>query len=567
MKQLLFLPSLCLVILFSCQPKSAPELESELPQVPICGPEYSDLDYKSEKKAPLFDGLGMFSYEITTNSEEAQRYFNQGLILAYGFNHAEAARSFVEASRIDPDCGMCYWGLAYVLGPNYNAGMDPSVREDAVNAIENAWGLRGKYSEKEKALIAAMKTRYPVEEVDDRTPYDQAYANAMKDLAAKYPDDDDILTMYAESIMNLHPWDLWTKDGLAQPWTPQIVETLTRVLDRSPGHPGAHHFYVHAVEASTEPEKAMQSADTLMTLVPGSGHLVHMPSHIYIRTGRYHEGTLSNELAVEVDRKYVSACHAAGAYPLAYYPHNYHFLAATAALEGASEKAIKAAYEVAEHSDKKLMKEPGWGTLQHYFSIPYYVLPKFEKWDEILEVEAPENGLDYPKAMWHYMRGMAFNANDDQESAGRELQAIKAIAEKSGLEEITIWDINSVDVLIKIAKLVLEARIEEQGGNYDKAATLLKEAIVIEDNLNYNEPPDWFFSVRHYLGPVLLKANKPEEAEAVYAKDLFYLPENGYALLGMYHSLKNQGKDKAAADYLERFEKAWQWADFELKIL
>ncbi|MBP7558290.1 MAG: hypothetical protein KA821_18590, partial [Chitinophagaceae bacterium] len=329
--------------------------------------------YSSGKKAPKLRGLEGIEFRITTSSKEAQEYFAQGMMLAYGFNHAEAARSFYEASRIDSACAMAYWGFAYVLGPNYNAGMEEDNFERAFEAAGKAKSLSKNCTPKEAALIEALATRYAAQPPADRSSLDIAYAAAMKKVFTQFPDDPDIGALYAEAMMDLHPWDLYDKKTKAlRPWTPELLTTLEHLMKVNPRHPGAHHFYIHALEASATPEKAMASARLLETLVPGSGHLLHMPSHIYINTGDYHAGSLSNIEAAKIDSVYTTTCHAQGAYPLGYYPHNNHFLVATAALEGNSRLAWQTARKLQEHTAQEVMRMPGWGTLQHYYTIPYY---------------------------------------------------------------------------------------------------------------------------------------------------------------------------------------------------
>ncbi|MEO1652442.1 MAG: hypothetical protein AAFU64_02760, partial [Bacteroidota bacterium] len=368
MKNLLLTSMLGSLLLFGC--KKEPEERMDTTQSPkaLCGPVTTDQEwYQSDKKAPLIGGLDVLDFQITTKDSLVQGYFNQGLVLAYGFNHAEAARSFYYARKLDPDCAMAYWGYAYVLGPNYNAGMEPDNYERAYEAVQKALRLveEGQYPEKEGDLIRALAKRYQAQAPEDRSNLDQAYAQALGDLFKKYPEDADIATMYAEALMDMHPWDLYDKQGKAKAWTPEILKTLDRALEINPQHCGAHHLYIHAVEASNQPEKALKSAQVFdEDLVPGAGHLIHMPSHVYIRTGDYHKGTVSNIRAVKVDSLYVTTCHAQGAYPLAYFPHNYHFMAATATLEGNSQWAILAANKVASQSNVQLMKEPGWGTIQ-----------------------------------------------------------------------------------------------------------------------------------------------------------------------------------------------------------
>lgn len=325
-------------------------------------PKTTDVDwYTSGKKAPLFKGMEGIDFRISTTSPEARQYFNQGLMLAYGFNHAEAARSFYEATRLDSACAMAFWGYAYVLGPNYNGGMEEDNYQRAYDAVVRAQALSGKCTPKEISLIRALAARYEAQPPADRSHLDIAYAAAMKKVYNQYSSDPDIGALYAEALMNLHPWDLYEKDSKKpKAWTPELVAVLEHLMKVHPKHPGAHHFYIHALEASATPEKALASAKLLDTLVPGAGHLVHMPSHIYIHTGDYHLGTLSNLRAVEVDSIYTTACHAQGVYPLSYYPHNYHFLAATATLEGNSKLAWMAAKKLQQHTATGLMDQPGW---------------------------------------------------------------------------------------------------------------------------------------------------------------------------------------------------------------
>jgi len=532
-----------------------------------CAPLTTDADwYKTDNIAPIIDGLDVLDFPVTTKINLVQQYVNQGLVLAYGFNHAEAARSFYYATKLDPECAMAYWGFAYVLGPNYNAGMESDNYERAYTAIQTALQLSNNdISPKEKALINALSKRYVKDPVDDRSELDLAYSNAMGDVYKNFPDDADVTTLYAESMMDLHPWDLWDKEGNTKEWTPKIISTIEHAIAINPKHPGAHHFYIHVVETSFEPEKGLNSAQLFDNdLVPGAGHLVHMPSHIYIRTGDYHKGTLSNIRAISVDSSYVSACNAQGAYPLSYFPHNYHFMAATATLEGNSKWAIEASDNVAEHSNILLMKEPGWGTIQHYYTIPYYIYAKFGKWEEILEMKNADPSLKYPEAVRNYARGMAFLGLGDVTSAKKELNSLENYANDESLKEITIWDINSVDVLLQIAKRVLKAEILASESYFDESIALLNEAVIIEDGLNYNEPPDWFFSVRHHLGAVQIEAEKYEDAINTFEEDLKRLPKNGWALHGLklaYTKLDNQNKTSEIDDKLKTI---WATADIKL---
>lgn len=554
--------------LISCKEKKEQPKEAYKELVPVskysCTPAISDtLWYTSDNKAPFFEGLDVLNYTITTQNDEAQKYFNQGLVLAYGFNHAEAARSFYYATKLDPQCAMCYWGYAYVLGPNYNAGMEEGNYERAYNAIQKAKELSKNATEKENLLIEALANRYVKEPVENRTSLDQKYSLALKALSNKYPDDADINAMYAESLMNLHPWDLYDKKGKPNEWTPEIITTLENILVKYPDHPGANHFYIHATEASSTPEKAYASAKAFDNdLVPGAGHLVHMPSHTYIRTGDYHKGTLANLRAVKVDSAYVTLCHAQGAYPLAYYPHNYHFLAATATLEGNRKWAMLGANKVSEHVHPDLMKKPEWGTLQHYYVIPYYVMVKLGDWDGILSSELKTYNLPYPAAIRHYARGMAYLGENQPGKAKMELHALENLANDKSLTEISVWEINTVDNLVQIARRVLKAEIlASEHSDYEGSIALLKEAVEIEDALNYDEPPDWFFSVRHHLGAVQNEAGKYQDAIKTFNEDLQKFPKNGWAYHGLKKAYEEIGDSTRIAETDKLIRDAWKYAD------
>lgn len=407
-----FLTFASIAILFACNNNNNAKKESQSAEKasPVLGcysPKINDKDwYTSGKKAPKLEGLSGIDLKISTSSKEAQEYFNQGMMLAYGFNHAEAARSFYEASRLDSTCAMAYWGFAYVLGPNYNAGMEEDNFQRAYEAVTKAKSLIKNCTPKEVALIEALTARYAARPPANRSPLDIAYSAAMKKVYTQYPTDPDVGALYAESIMDLHPWDLYDKKTKApKAWTPELLAIMDHLMKINPKHPGAHHFYIHALEASATPEKALASAKLLETLVPGSGHLIHMASHIYINTGDYHLGSLSNIEAAKVDSIYTTTCHAQGAYPLGYYPHNYHFLAATALLEGHSKLAWETSVKLQQNTATDIMRMPGWGTLQHYYSIPYYIAAKFSMWDTIAALTPPAKDLVYPRAVWHYARG------------------------------------------------------------------------------------------------------------------------------------------------------------------
>ncbi|MBL6445278.1 hypothetical protein JMN32_03095 [Fulvivirga sp. 29W222] len=519
--------------------------------------------YKVNFQAPVLSGMGDHNMEISTESVSSRKFFNQGLILAYGFNHAEAIRSFREAIRQDDKCAMCYWGVAYVLGPNYNVGMEESLNKEAYDAAQMALKLSDRVTEKERHLIAAMAERY-APEFERREELDKAYANAMQKAYRAFPEDSDIAAIYAESLMDLHPWNLYTQiEGEPKPWTPEIIEVIEHAMDSDPGNPMAIHLYIHATEASSTPERALAKAQKLGEMAPGAGHLVHMPSHTYIRTGDYHLGTVANEKAIEVDSLYLSACAAQGLYPLALYPHNIHFLAACAALEGSGAKAIEAAFRLAEKVDKETMAQKEWAGLQHFTTIQYNVLVKFAQWEKILQMPKPE--FDYPKAIWHYARGMAYAGLDRKEQAMEELGLLTEIGTKPELKKISIWDINTVDQLVLIAQNVLDAEILRANGEFEEAEVRLHRAIDIEDKLNYQEPPDWFFSVRHVLGDLYMQMGEYAKAENTYRDDLKIYKKNGFALNGLKESLLHQGKVDEAVIVKEQFITAWKYADMELK--
>lgn len=550
------------------QNETAINKSSDSKPINICGPTPADLNTAPGKDGflvPLFEGLDVVQYPISTKSKMAQRYFNQGFMLNYAFNHAEAARSFREAIRQDSECAMCYWGLGYVLGPNYNAGMEPEVLSIATDAILNAKLHMYKATPKEQALILALEKRYPKSKSEDPSPYYVAYAEAMKSVHQLFPEDVDITVMTAEALMDLHPWDLWKKNGEAQPWTPEILELVESALEKDKNHPQAIHLYIHAMEAAPNPEKALEATHRLRFLVPGSGHLTHMPSHLYINTGLYYEGALANERAVKIDSAYVEACNAQGIYPLAYYPHNWHFLAACAALAGNGDRAIEASRYMADFTvDHELMYDPVWGGLQHYYSIPWFVMVKFAKWEDILAEKQPDEKLIYPNIIWQYARGMAYAAKKDFGKAEAALAQAKLLAKEESLKSMKIWEINSMMDVVDIAINVLAGEIAHRKGEYATAIQFLQKAVAQEDQLSYNEPPDWFFSVRHLLGNVLLKAGNYAQAEQVYREDLKDLKENGWALMGLYQSLLRQGKQEEADGVWIRYKKAWQHAEVEL---
>lgn len=573
-KQLYYLAFV--IILFSCNHRQQTATKTnniaylqDVPPARFCGPTSAVLNTPpgfDGTLVPLFAGLTEnFTYPITTTSKVAQKYFDQGLILAYGFNHAEAARSFKEATRQDPDCASCYWGLAYVLGPNYNSSMEKDVLTEAHEAIANAQLRADKCSPKENALIIALSKRYPKNKKDDPKPFYIAYADELKKVSEKYPDDHDIAALYAESLMNLHPWNLWLKTGEPQPWTPQIIDILEGILSKNPRHAQAVHLYIHATEASSNPERCLPYANTLRTLIPGSGHLVHMPSHTYINTGHYHEGVLANERAVQIDSQYIEACQVAGVYPFGYYPHNWHFLTACAALEGQSKKALEASQFLAQYiADKGIMTQPDRLFSQTLYSTPWFIMVKFGMWEKILAEPKPNDTLLYPLSAWTYAQGMALAATGKAQKAQECLSMLKKWELDTSIAKIALTDSSKATTIVAISKFVLEGEIAYRKGNLPSAILFLRKGVEMEDNLYYDEPPDWLLSVRHQLGHVLMEAGQYVEAEKVYRQDLKKYKENGWALIGLSQALLKQGKKTEARSVRMRYEKAWQYADIPL---
>ena len=483
--------------------------------------------------------------------------------MANNFNHAEAERSFKESVRQDTTFAMGYWGIAYVLGPNFNSVDNMGTVIEIRKAVAQAIRLSEDVSAWEQAVIKAIQIKFPM----DTTATDgEGFANSMKQAFVQFPDNSFVATLYAEAVMNLHPWDFYVrKGGEPRPWTPEIVSLLEQVISIDPENPLANHLYLHATEASADVSKALASAEKLKTLVPSAGHLVHMPSHIYINTGDYHQGSIANEAAVIADSIYIAECKSQGYYPQMYYPHNYHFLAASAAFEGRGARSIEAAYKTASLVDKKYFHEPGYEMVQHYLTIPNHILVKFGQWERILALPKPTDDLIYPTAMWHYARGMAYVHLAKIEQAKDELKKLNALSQSPSIADQSNWGINKVTEVCKISSKVLEAELYVKDGKYKEAIPLLTEAIIIEDNLNYTEPPDWFFSVRHLLGNVLLTTKEYGNAEKIYKEDLAHWPKNGFALNGLFESLTGQGKSTEAVEIKKQFEEAWKYADTELQ--
>lgn len=513
---------------------------------------------------PYLEGLYALDFPITTKSDLARKYFNQGMILTYGFDHIDAERSFLEAARHDPECAMCYWGIAFVLGPNINAAMDEEAASRAYTYAQMALDLADGTTEREQMLIKALEVRYAPHPVKDRSEMDKAFADAMREAAKKYPDDADVGVLFAEALMDLHPWNYWTNDGAPQPWTPEIEAKLESILESHPRHPHALHLYIHLLENSPYPEKTVKSADVIIDLVPLSGHLVHMAGHGYFAAGLYHDCSEANEKAVEVDRILVSSFSPQGLYHMFYVPHVRHFLWASYSMEGRSADALKTARELAESVEEDMMNNPDKGTLQHFWTIPYYAMARFGKWEDILAETKPDEDRLYPRGVWHYMRGLAYTRKGLFEEAENELDALRTISGDPALEKVTIWDINNAKSLLAIATEVLAGELAAERKQYDKAVGHLEQAVALEEGLSFDEPPPWYYPVRQSLGAVLLDMGEAERAEEVYRKDLRKNPENGWSLFGLSESLRAQGKDVLAQDTEQRLMRAWARSDVRL---
>ena len=506
--------------------------------------------------APKLEGLGDYHFPITTLSSESQRFFDQGLRLTYAFNHSEALRAFKEAVRLDPNNAMAYWGWALVLGPNLNLPMVPQVVPQAYRAIQQAVALKEKVSERERAYIETLAERYTDDPTADRRPFDLAYAHAMAKLVSRYPDDIDAATLYAASLMNLSPWDYWNLDGSPKEQTGKILDSLQSVIDRNPRHAGALHYYIHAVEAH-HPERGEGPADMLGGVMPGAGHLVHMPSHIYMRIGRFTDSYAANLKAVAADESYITQCRSQGIYPLNYYPHNIHFMAWSAMFQGRPKAALEAARKIVEKVPPELSADKNtWALYETFLSQPMFVMVRFGMWDKMLAEPKPDLESQFMTGVWHYGRALAYIHTDRPAMAQRELRPLSAAREAMGTVEHYVG-FATAETLLTIAEEIVRGELASAEGNTLEGLAHLERAVRLEDSLRYNEPPDWYFPVRHFLGAMLLDAGRPIEAEVVYAADLRKNPENGYSLFGLKYALEKQGKREDAQAVAKRFDRAW----------
>jgi tetratricopeptide (TPR) repeat protein len=527
----------------------------------------TDAEMAKMAGAPLFDGMDAYNRKISTSSEAANRYFDQGMVLAFGFNHAESIRSFRAAQRLDPDCAMCFWGEALATGPNINvtskgkAVMSEADRKSAFAAINRALALKNTATPLEQALIEAQSKRYNGDAATDRSPLDLAYADAMGKFVAAYPEDDDAAAIYAEALMNTMPWDYWSADGTPKPETEKVIATLERIITRSPQHPLALHLYIHAVEASNRPARAEEEADALANLVPGSGHLVHMPAHIYWRVGRYDDAAKANVRAASVDEEYIAACNAQGFYPAMYYPHNIHFLWAATSMSGQSKMALESARKVA--ANVRLEQIEQFPTVEFFKTIPLQTLAQFGKWSDIMAEPAPPENLDYSNAIWRYARGLAMANMGDINGAQAERAKLAAVK-----DSVQIRFLDSADypasVLLHIADDLLQGEIALKSDNPDLAVSHFERAVEKQDGLPYMEPPFWYYPTRQSLGQALLEAGRFAEAEAVYRKDLEEYPRNGWSMSGLATALERQGKMDEAKEAKAAFAIIWAKADVKI---
>lgn len=508
-----------------------------------------------DEDPPLWDNLGNVSWPITTANPRAQRYFDQGLRLAYAFNHAEARRAFRAAQRLDPDCAMCYWGEALVLGPNINAPMEEQAAAPALAALGQAQAKASSASAKEQALIAALGKRYSADPKVERAMLDAAYAEAMGETAARFADDEQIVVLYAEALMDLQPWDYWAAGG-AKPKgrTAEILSLLEGVLAKNPDHPGAIHYYIHMVEASSEPERAEVYARRLPPAMPGAGHLVHMPFHVLYRIGKYQEALAANKAAVAADEAYLAQTSPEGLYPQAYYPHNVHSLMVSAQMAGESQSAIGAAYKLVDIVSDDTARSIPW--VQPIKVAPYFAHAQFSAPETVLALPDPGNGLPYVKAMWHYARGIALASKGDQSATQAEAEAIAKLGANTDFSALTAGGIPAPE-LLALARHVVLARLSQAQGDLETARGELEAAVAIEDQLGYMEPPFWYYPVRQTLGAVLLQMGKAREAETVFLESLLRVPNNAWALYGLVETYEQLGDKRAADKARERFEQAW----------
>jgi tetratricopeptide (TPR) repeat protein len=509
----------------------------------------------------LLDGLGSYHRAVTTSSPQAQAYFDQGLRLVYAFNHIEAEYAFREAARLDPACAMCFWGIALTQGSNYNSPTDAEREKTAYTAVQQALRLTDRVTPGERATIEALAKRHSADPGGERATLDRAYADAMREVARSFPDDPDAATIFADALMNLRPWDLWKPDGSMQPETAEILATLERVIAANPGHPGALHLYIHAVEGGPTPGQGEAAADRLGPLMPGAGHLVHMPAHIYWRVGRYEDAVQANIRAVKADDAYFAKREPSAIYRGLYYPHNIDFIWQSASMEGRSAETIRAARQFAGSAPVAMVRE--MSDMETAPAAPYFALARFGRWEEILRQPAPPAEFPYVTGAWRYSRGLAFIATGRTREAQAELAEIRKLSASVPADR-TLAGFFKTKTILDLADNVLAGEIAARTGQTDVAVQHLLAAVAEQDGHWFTEPPVWYYPVRQSLGAALLSGGRPVEAEAVYRDDLKRNPDNGWSLFGLAQSLRAQGKAAEADAVQARFLKAWTLADVTL---
>ena len=512
----------------------------------------------------LVNGLGDLHHPVSTHVPEAQKFFDQGLRFIYAFNHDEAARSFQHAADLDPRMAMAFWGVAEAVGPNYNDPADPDRYKHAHDAVEKAVDFSAEASPSEQAYIQAMAKRFPADPNSDLKKAAEDYRDAMRQVVSQFPDDLDAATLFAESGMNLHPWGLWHQDGTPEAGTEEIVATLESVLKRDPNHLGAIHYYIHTVEASNNPERALAGANKLAALAPGAGHIVHMPAHIYIRTGDYDAAVKTNEKAATVDRAYIKATGAQGIYPMMYYSHNLHFIAMCGAMNGSYAEARKNADLLAANVGPHVKEMP---PLEGFMTIPLAVEIRFHHWNEILKMPAPDPAMKTASVFWHFGRGLALTGTGKMDEAVEEYKIVSDAEAATPPDVIFQMPINnkSKDIL-KIAEDILGAKIAMAKKDPTGAISMLRQAVAIQDTLKYGEPPDWFFPVRESLGGALLITGDAAAAEKVFREDLDRNPRNPRSLWGLRQALLQQKRDYDAGFVQKQFEASWKGVPQALKL-
>jgi len=528
----------------------------------VCCSALSMTSAPSLPAVPRFDGLGRHHHPVTTRWELAQRYFDQGLTLCYNFNHAEAIRSFEAAATVDPDCAMAWWGIAFAYGPNINAPMDDAAVPKAWAALHKAIQLKEKASAKERDYIDALAKRYAQAPVKDRAALDQAFADAMRALAKKYPEDLDAQTLLAEALMDTSPWNYWQEDLTPKPPAKEALAVIESVLARVPSHSGADHLYIHLVEAGPHPEKGVPSADRIGKLTPKAGHLVHMASHIYVRVGRYHDASSVNERASAVDEGYLKKVKPTGTYPGGYYPHNLHFLWYATGLEERSKDSIAAAKKVS-HYTLDLRCGAIEGPRQRY--LPLLAYARFGRWRDILDEKMPAEEFPFDRAMAHYTRGLAFAALEQASNAVGELEQFKKLQSSRTVQDMDNPYFPGTKILA-VGNHALAGKIAGAAGKQDEMVQHLRAAVTAEKALSYMEPPYWDGPATLSLGAALIKAGQPEAAEKIFRETLKQLPENGWPLFGLEQSLRAQGKEAEAKQAAKEFKKAWKHADVKLDL-